>query len=56
MSRGQVAAKVAENKEKHPELYCPNKKCLWCTDGGYCPRHRPREIRLCIQIEQKEAL
>jgi len=51
MSRGQVAAKVAQNKEKHPELYCPERKCLWRTDGGYCPRHRPvsspQELRPC---------
>jgi hypothetical protein len=41
MSRGQVAAKVAANKEKHPERYCPAPQCLWRTGGGYCPRHTP---------------
>lgn len=41
MTRGQVAAKVAANKEKHPEKYCPVKRCLWHTgDGSYCPRHK----------------
>jgi hypothetical protein len=34
-----VAAKVAKHKEAHPELYCPFRKCLWKTGGGYCPRH-----------------
>jgi hypothetical protein len=34
-----TAAKVAINKEKHPEKYCPYPKCLWRTGGGYCPRH-----------------
>jgi hypothetical protein len=39
MTRNQVAAKVSENKRKHPERYCPHPKCLWPTGGGYCPRH-----------------
>jgi len=39
-SRGQVAAKVAESKRLHPERYCPEKRCLWRTDGDYCPRHK----------------
>lgn len=38
-----VAAQVAQHKEKHPEKYCPEKRCLWRTGGGYCPRHAPRE-------------
>jgi len=33
-----TAQKVRLHKEKHPELYCP--KCLWKTNGGYCPRHK----------------
>jgi hypothetical protein len=44
-------AKIAMDKEKHPERYCPQKGCLWKTTklnhmtnvhegGGYCPRHR----------------
>jgi hypothetical protein len=28
MNRAQVAAKVAANKEKYPERYCPAPKCL----------------------------
>ena len=51
-----VAANVAANKERHPELYCPTHRCLWRTGGGTCPRHTPlteaqiemiREDRLC---------
>lgn len=34
------AAWAAQNKVKHPELYCPAKRCLWRTGGGYCPRHK----------------
>ena len=37
-----TAAKVALQKEKRPEMYCPANKCLWRTGGGYCPRHRPK--------------
>ena len=38
--RASTAKKVREAKERHPELYCPEKDCLWRTGGGYCPRHR----------------
>lgn len=39
-SYGQVAARVAADKEKHPEKYCPARRCLWRTgDGSKCPRH-----------------
>lgn len=43
--------KIALDKTKHPEHYCPKPGCLWrtarllngatgeCTPGGYCPRH-----------------
>lgn len=47
-----IQAKVAMDKEKHPERYCPTNNCLWKTaklnhatqqheGGGYCPRHAP---------------
>jgi hypothetical protein len=52
-----VNAKVAEDKRKHPERFCPAPRCLWRTmisdpitrqmkpaencADGYCPRHRP---------------
>jgi hypothetical protein len=38
-SHGQVAASVRANKEKHPENYCSNPKCLWRTSSGPCPKH-----------------
>lgn len=39
-TRGQVAKSVRENKEQHPERYCPARGCLWKTaevgpDGEY---------------------
>ena len=34
-----TASKVAASKEKHPERFCPQPRCLWRTDGQYCPRH-----------------
>jgi hypothetical protein len=46
-----IQAKVAIDKQKHPERYCPAPRCLWKTaklnhktqvheGGGYCPHHR----------------
>jgi hypothetical protein len=52
MSRGQVAAKVAENKARHPERYCPAPKCLWRTGGGYCPRHSPARAEAHKEVVQ----
>ena len=46
MNRGQVAAKVAKDKEAHPEQYCPHRRCLWRTGGGYCPRHTARPLSI----------
>ena len=45
-----INAKIALNKQKHPERFCPAPRCLWKTaklnhatqqheGGGYCPRH-----------------
>ena len=34
-----IQAKVALDKEKRPEKFCPVHRCLWRTGGGYCPRH-----------------
>ena len=44
-------AKVALDKQKHPEHFCPVARCLWRTakldhttqtysGGGYCTRHK----------------
>jgi hypothetical protein len=46
-----IQSKVAIDKQKHPERFCPAPRCLWKTaklnhktqihEGcGYCPRHR----------------
>jgi hypothetical protein len=51
-----IQAKVAQDKEKHPERFCRVSRCLWkvlvCDpmtrematakgcEGGYCPRHK----------------
>lgn len=43
MNRAQVAAIVRQNKEKHPERYCPAKGCLWATRSGACPKHDKEE-------------
>ena len=53
-----IQAKVALDKEKHPERFCPAPRCLWKTvqlnhatqtfepkadcPGGYCPQHQNR--------------
>jgi hypothetical protein len=34
-----IQAKVALDKEANPSRYCPVRRCLWRTEGGYCPRH-----------------
>jgi hypothetical protein len=33
------AASSRQRKQSKPELYCPDKRCLWMTGGGYCPNH-----------------
>ena len=51
-----IQAKVALDKVKHPEFFCPVNRCLWRTvvcdpmtrqmkvkedcPNGYCPRHQ----------------
>jgi len=37
--RDSTAMKVRLNKEKNPHLYCGDKKCLYRTGGGNCPKH-----------------
>jgi hypothetical protein len=46
MNRGQVAAKVAANKEKHPEKYCSAPRCLWAMSSGKCPKHPNAPIHM----------
>lgn len=38
-TRGQVAKAVRENKERHPELYCRDPRCLWALRSGPCRKH-----------------
>lgn len=42
-SHGQVAASVAQEKERHPERFCKEPKCLWrvATRNGSnpCKKH-----------------
>ena len=38
---------VRLNKEKHPELYCPAKNCLWRLKSGPCPKHALKECETC---------
>jgi hypothetical protein len=53
ITQGQVAAKVRAHKEAHPELYCPDKRCLWSRkDGSYCPRHAP-VVLPCAHLREK---
>lgn len=37
----RIAAKVREHKEANPRIYCPERRCLWRTGGGWCPNHNP---------------
>lgn len=56
MTRGSVAARVARNKERHPERYCPASRCLWRTGGGYCPRHQPADWEERVQALEEQGL
>jgi hypothetical protein len=46
-SYSSVAASVRKDKERYPERYCSNPKCLWRTVNARtgektpCPKHRP---------------
>lgn len=53
-SHGSVAKSVRLNKEKHPENYCANPKCLWNTRAGTkpCPKH-PVKIKESVSKFQQ---
>ena len=34
------AASERKRKEKSPERFCPNSRCLWRRASGPCPRHQ----------------
>ena len=44
-----VVSAVSE-KERHPEKYCPTKRCLWRTGGGACPRHKLSPVRELLAV------
>lgn len=63
-----INAKVAQDKENHPERFCPTRRCLWRTaklnwatgqheGGGYCPRHggapRPESVVVPVGYHNK---
>jgi hypothetical protein len=48
MTHGQVAKSVRLAKEKHPELYCSGKHCLYRTGGGDCPKHFREQLKAGI--------
>jgi hypothetical protein len=54
-SHGSTAMKVRQAKEKTPENYCPNSKCLWrvkTRDGDKpCPKH----MKPTMKEEEKQA-
>lgn len=54
MTRGAVAAKVRENKERHPERYCSAKNCLWRVASGKCPKHPYAPIHMGRVVAEHE--
>lgn len=46
-THGSVARSVREDKEKHPEKYCRNPRCLWRVETREgrkpCPKHPARD-------------
>jgi len=52
VKRKVKAARVRETKEKHPERYCANTKCLWnISTGKPCPKH-PLINNMCGMTDQ----
>jgi hypothetical protein len=61
-----TAAKVAIQKRKHPDYYCPVPRCLWRTmvcdlmtrkmvpapncESGYCPRHASSAAKRSVDV------
>lgn len=44
-SHRSVAAKVAEEKGRHPERFCHVKRCLWRTTVSPCQVHDSAALR-----------
>lgn len=38
-SHSSVAKAVRQQKERHPDQFCANPKCLWRVSSGRCPKH-----------------
>ena len=36
---GSAAKQVRLRKERHPEKFCPDARCLWTLKSGPCPKH-----------------
>jgi hypothetical protein len=51
-THGSAAKAAREQKERHPELYCPVDRCLWRTGGGRCPKH-PAPV--AVELAEMEA-
>lgn len=57
--RSSVAARARQEKENHPERYCPEKHCLWRThrpDGtrrSWCKNHEGAEHRKWLAEQAK---
>ena len=49
-----VAAKVRARKDKEPEKYCKDKKCLYRTDDEFCPKHKPAKKEVKESVESNE--
>lgn len=36
---GSAAKQVRLRKERHPEKFCRDARCLWTLKSGPCPKH-----------------
>ena len=52
-----TAAKVAQDKAKHPEKFCPAPRCLWRTGTGeVCPRHKGEQETQPIDTQRAKGV
>lgn len=49
------AASERKRKEKSPEKFCPIVRCLYRTDGSFCPKHKPLEKDF-INLRREDAV
>ena len=51
MSHASVAKAVRLHKDRHPELYCAVRVCLWrISDGVQCPKHSSPPVGMQIDF------